>query len=630
MTALAGLWRFAGSADLNAAASSMLSAQRHYGPHGSAVAALEEAAFGRALYRLLPEDRLDSQPLIDASRTWLLVADIRIDNREELLDGLGITRGAELSDSDILLRVQIKWGDLAPEKIIGDFAFAAWNAREKSLSLARDTAGQRPLHYHIGDGFVAFASMPEALHELPDIPRQLDSSNLAAFVSDAPRAASSTFYQGLLRVEPGQVVKITRDRMETRNYWRFPDREIRYPKESDYAEALREQLDRATKARLRGVEGVVGTHLSAGLDSGSVAATAARLLAPSGGKVVAFTSAPRAGFTGPALRGRIGDESGLAATVAAQYPNMEHVIVRPEGVSPLDLIGRDADLYQEPVGHPCNFTWWSLVHDEARSRGISVMLTGEAGNLTLSAGGLATLADFIRTGQWLRWLREARLVAGTGPTWRGVLATSFGPWMPKPVWRALTRLYRSPTIRSAPLLHPSLRQEMEKRAAEGIRGGPPEKDDRQLRWQLLHRHEPGNFRKGILARWGVDERDPTADRRLADFCLALPPEQLFSGGVSRRLARVALADRLPATVLNAPRGYQYPDWYVGMDKASLERVIADLEAGPAASLLNIPRLRELVASWPTSNWESLETIVTYRMGFLLALSAGGFANGFRQ
>lgn len=607
----------------------MISAQLRYGPHGSAVAELQEAAFGRAIYRRLPEDRFDAQPLIDPSAHWMVVADVRIDNRPEILNDLGRPQSAELSDADLVLLAYTAWGDQAAERIIGDFAFAVWDARQKSLTLARDTAGQRPLHYHLGNGFVAFASMPEGLHQVPGIDPQLDQASLAAFLSDAPRPGSATFYRGVSRVEPGQILKITRDGLKARNYWQAPRREIRYRKSSDYVEALREQLDRATKACLRGVENSVGAHLSAGLDSGAVAATAARLTAPVGGRVVAFTSAPRAGFSGPVLPGRIGDESELAAQVASRYPNMEHVIVRPENVSPLDLVGRHAGLYQEPIGHPCNFVWWSRVHDEAQARGLSVMLTGEAGNLTLSAGGLSTLAEFVRTGQWLRWYREARAVAGHGPSWRGVLATSFGPWMPKPAWRLLANAFGGARrIEPASFLHPSVRHEVESRAgAQRPADSRPGKNDRHARWQLLQQHEPANFRKGILARWGIDERDPTADRRLAEFCLAVPPEQLFSGGVTRRLARAALADRLPPSVLNAPRGYQYPDWYEGITPARLEQSLAELEAGRAApTLLDFSRLRALAASWPTEGWERIEVIGTYRIAFLMALSAGAFAN----
>jgi asparagine synthase (glutamine-hydrolysing) len=246
----------------------------------------------------------------------------------------------------------------------------------------------------------------------------------------------------------------------------------------------------------------------------------------------------------------------------------------------------------------------------------------------MSAGGLGTLAEFVRTGRLLKWFNEARLVAGTGPSWRGLLATSFGPWLPKFTWRVLSKRFGpAARIDCLTLVHPDLRPALESRASARTQGGQPPADDRRVRWEALQQHEPGNFRKGVLARWGVDERDPTSDRRLAEFCLSVPAEQLFSGGTSRRLARSALADRLPPAVLNAPRGYQYPDWYEGIDQDRIERILAQIEAGPvAASLLDMSQLRQLAENWPSSDWAALHIIGTYRLALLMALSAGGFAN----
>jgi asparagine synthase (glutamine-hydrolysing) len=471
--------------------------------------------------------------------------------------------------------------------------------------------------------------MPQGLHAHADIPRQLARKEVSAFVANLPRESSSTFFQGVSRVPPGQLIRIRRGRVEARSYWRLPVHQIYFPKQSDYIDAFREQLDRATKVRLRGAGSRVGAHLSAGLDSGAVASTAAHIMARTGEKVVAFTSAPRAGFNGPTIPGRIGDESEIAAEVVARYPNMEHVIVRTGGASPLDIIGAQAELFQEPVGHPCNFVWWSAVHEEAQARGLSVMLTGEAGNLTISSGGLPMLAEFVRARRWAQWLREARSIVGASASWRGVLAMSFGPWVPAPLWRILLSSFAaSGGGRRPQLLHPSLRSGLESRANAAARSGPPNKDDRQTRWELLQQHEPGNFRKGVLAKWGIDERDPTADRRVAEFCLALPAEQLFSGGITRRLARLALADRLPNSVINGVRGYQYPDWYERIDKESLERTLSELEAGPMASLLlDFDELRELVSTWPSEDqWGAIDKIAIYRLDFLMALSAGAFAN----
>src|ERR1019366_7378547 len=104
-------------------------------------------------------------------------------------------------------------------------------------------------------------------------------------------------------------------------------------------------------------EAGVGTHLSSGWDSGAVAATAARLLAPRGGHVTAFTAAPGAGYAGPDPAGRHGDESAGAAAVAALHPSMDHVVVRSAARSPLADLDRDIALTGRPALNPCNHVW---------------------------------------------------------------------------------------------------------------------------------------------------------------------------------------------------------------------------------------------------------------------------------
>jgi asparagine synthase (glutamine-hydrolysing) len=311
------------------------------------------------------------------------------------------------------------------------------------------------------------------------------------------------------------------------------------------------------------------------------------------------------------------------------YSNMEHVVLRSAGLSPLHVLQRDGPLYQQPLGNACNHTWWSAVSEAASARGISVVLTGENGNLTISAGGLSTLADFVRTGRWVSWWREAAASLGgaNGPSWRGVLASSFLPWLPRTAWLSLSRLRsaRAGNPSAMSLLRPEWQAELEPIISAYRHGGHPEKDSRHSRWRIMRRGEAGTFRKGTLARWGIDERDPTSDRRLIEFCFSLPPEQLLAGGVNRRLARTALADRLPQSVLHGPRGYQYADWYRDINQVSVEREIARLERTLGdRSIVDLDRLGALAASWPNGDWGSLEVIGTYRMTLLHALAAAAF------
>src|SRR5205823_8190992 len=96
----------------------------------------------------------------------------------------------------------------------------------------------------------------------------------------------------------------------------------------------------------------------------------------------------------------------------------------------------------------------------------------------------------------------------------------------------------------------------------------PARDGFTERLSMLSRMDSGNFRKGTLAGWGLDHRDPMADRRLIEFCLSIPTDQFLRDGIQRSLARRALADRVPQEVLEArSRGLQAIDWHENLTRS---------------------------------------------------------------
>src|SRR5882672_6548094 len=111
MTALAGLWRFAGGPDAASDAARMLAAQTLYGPDAGAQWSDGDIALGRQLMRLLPEDAFDRQPLHGGGGRYVLVADLRLDNREELTASLQISaeKASQLCDAAILLLAAERW-----------------------------------------------------------------------------------------------------------------------------------------------------------------------------------------------------------------------------------------------------------------------------------------------------------------------------------------------------------------------------------------------------------------------------------------------------------------------------------------------------------------------------------------
>jgi asparagine synthase (glutamine-hydrolysing) len=148
----------------------------------------------------------------------------------------------------------------------------------------------------------------------------------------------------------------------------------------------------------------------------------------------------------------------------------------------------------------------------------------------------------------------------------------------------------------------------------------------RIRW--LRKSDAGNENKGMLARNGIELRDPAADLRVVEFCLSVPVEQYLHRGVPRSLLRRAMADRLPPMILEERRkGLQAADWWEGLTAARNE-IAAELQRLAAceavAGVLDIERLQRAVADWPTDGWERRSQIDLYRSALLRGLSAGHF------
>jgi asparagine synthase (glutamine-hydrolysing) len=633
MTAIAGLWRFSRGPEPADSCARMLAAQEIYARDSAAQWTDGTVALGRGLSLLLPEDAYDHQPLAGAQGRYILVADVRLDNRDELARALAIGPvSARMCDAALLLAAFERWDNDCHDRIIGDYAFALWDAAVQRLVLARSPFGQRPLHFHRGNGFFAFASMPKGLHALADIPYAPDEEKFAEFVALLPDAGTRSFFAGIERVPPGHFAVVTANGLSLQRHWQPQRRRLRLSGSDAYVEAMRHHLDQAVRCRLRGADRI-GATLSAGLDSAAVTATAARLLQPSGGKVIAFTATPRAGYDGPVPARRLADEGPLAALTAAMHPNVEHVLVRAGACAPLDALDRSFVYHDQPSLLLMSWGMAFDLNDAARARQIKVLLTGGLGNTTFSYDGLALLPELLGRGRFLALAREMRaLVAGGAMSWRGALGRSVGAFLPPALWQLLHRVGAgAPAVPAeSNALNPAHRTKLALAARQ--RGLDlsflPRRDSFALRAWMLTRADNGNRHKAILGGWGIDVRNPLTDRRLVEFSLSVPTEQFLANGEMRALARRALADQVPRAVLDAPRrGYQAADWHEGAGAARglLAAEIERLAQCPAAArTLDLPRMRELLQQWPAGGWERTETTMAYRQMLLGGISAGHF------
>lgn len=633
MSAIAAIFHHDGQPSAGSQVERMLKALTIYGPTRQGLWQDREIALGHRLLAVVPEDTSDRQPLSGSDRLVHLVADARIDNRDELarLLNINLAGTAAPPDSHFILAAYRRWDRECCSHIVGRFTFAIWDARRQRLFCGRDHLGDRPLFFHRARGFTAVASMPKGLLALPDIPRELDEDTMRAALALMRYDRTKSFYCGISNVPPGHTLTATADGAALHRYWSADQAApIRLRNDEDYVEAARALLDDAVACRLRRT-GRVATHLSGGLDSSAIAATAARQLAATNERLVAFTAVPRAGYAGHS-RGRFVDEWPNAHAVALMYANIDHLPVTDTRQS--SLAGLDAAIlaHDRYVLNLCNWGWIESIADAARAENVRVMLSGDFGNIALSYDGLPLLANSIAAGRWGTAVTEAIALARSGAMRpRAVIGSSLAPLLPTWTLQLWDRCRRVPDARAQVSALKAEHLKAVERFAHSARWPSDVRRirlDRAGRARALARLDTGQFRLGLLATHGIDQRDPMMDKRLVEFCFAIPEEQFLRRGETRSLMRRVMEGTLPDAVrLETRRGLQAADWHetLNTSRDDIAAEIDRLEYSPLASrLLDLPRLKRLIHEWPSGEWNRPDIVTNYRLALLRAASAGRF------
>ncbi|MEG3154971.1 asparagine synthase-related protein [Sphingomonas sp. RB1R13] len=545
----------------------------------------------------------------------LILADARLDNRVEVMRALAMDGSP--SDAELILAAWSHLGAKALNLIVGDFAFAIFDRGSRKLILVRDAAGQRPLFYRFGGRGAAFSSLAHPLRWLGGAPpslRSLADSLLFLGSPDLP-----TFFKDIYCVPIGKMVEIDATGCRYHNWWDPRTDSDDFARDfPDPIEAYRGMLDDAVRCRM-GSSTPVATHLSSGYDSSAVTATAARL-AKHPDAVLAFTSVPAANFEAPFVKGRVADEFRVAATVADLY-GIRHIRVPPRP-NLFDFIRDYSRRVHRPVFVPINISWWTDIRERAAELGAAHILTGQNGNLSVSAGGYAAFSDYLQRRDWSGLLREIRAgVRRQDMTMRGVLFNSFKPWIPTVFATQLRQAFLGTDLENE-FLRPRWRDPARIEAVE--RQFP--KTYAATRVAVYRLDDPAVLAKEALIDHGIEENDPTADRRFVEFSLRWPPELLLFRGKSRALARDALADRLPAELLDSPvRGLQSADWHLHVSQVQARDLLAEMRGNTNAErLFDLDVMSEAIDRWPDR--ELGDPAVQFRYGVQLvsALMAGLF------
>jgi asparagine synthase (glutamine-hydrolysing) len=532
----------------------------HRGPDDDGLHADPSATFG--MRRLAIVDVAGGrQPVSNEDGSVVAVCNGELYNFPELraeLEGRG-HRFTSAGDTECLVHLYEEYGDELVHHLRGMFAFAIWDGRKRRLLLARDRVGKKPLYWRETGAGVAFASEAKALLADPGYTPRLDLVALHHYLTWQYVPAPWSIYAGVAKLSPGHLLTWQDGVTLVRPYWRLDAAEQPVTDEATAAERLRELLLDAVRVRLVG-ERPLGAFLSGGVDSSAVVAAMARLTS---GPVRTFSI----GFDDARF-----DERQYARLVAKRYDTEHHELVLrpPAGAELHELLSDLAWHFDEPFADPSAVP--SLAVARLCRPHVTVVLTGD--------GGDECFGGYQRYEVMRRLVRVPTPLPGKLFERVGRLADRAAPRSPvRRAGRLLQLIGEPPVARYARMMTIFSPGQLDALYTDDVRAELSQVDSLALLDDACRRSRAGDrlgrlidadintYLPGdLLAKVdvttmanSVEARSPLLDQHLLAWAAGLPTRLKVRGGTTKYLFKRAMADWLPAEVIDRPKkGFGVP------------------------------------------------------------------------
>ncbi|MGW2870375.1 asparagine synthase (glutamine-hydrolyzing) [Kitasatospora sp. NPDC001225] len=502
------------------------------------------------------------------------------------------------SDTEVVLRAYLEWGEHLAERLNGMFAFAVWDIRREELLLVRDRMGVKPLYYHRTPDGVVFGSEVKALFAHPAVRPVVDLDGLRELLGYA-RTPGLTPYRDIHEVRPGHVVRVRREGLSVRRYWALEAREHRDSLEATVA-TVRALLDDIVHRQLE-ADVPLCSLLSGGLDSSAVTALAARTLGAAGaGPVRSFS----VGFAGQSETFNANDvrqtQDGPFARLLADHVGANHSVVELDAADLTDPARRSVVLRARDLPNGVGDMDTSLL----------LLFRGVRRHSTVALSGES--ADELFGGY--RWFHDPATIAVDDFPWAlGLTGIAGGGATPREHLldaELLRKLdldgYRRARYREAVAEVPHL----------------PEADPLERRMREISYLNLTRFVCILLDRKdrmsmanGLEVRVPFCDHRLVQYVFNAPWAMKSFDGREKSLLRAAVRDVLPAAVAERAKS-PYPvttdPHYPAKLRAELARLAVE-RTSPALDLLDRRRLADALA--PDTDPQSVRLAVDLALDF---------------
>ena len=519
MSGLAGIFRRDGESVRQDTLQRMVDAAIHRGPDGFGFKLVGCAGLAQLLLRATPEND-SSDPAVDPVTGSVIVFDGRCDNRAELIRKLavkGVIPGG-LSDAHLVLASYRAWGRDCAMQLLGDFAFAVWDAHKKGVFCVRDVMGINPFYYFHGPVCFVFASEVSQLLQHPAVPSEVNEGMVAEILGGEVFSREETIYRDIERLPPAHWLWVDGSGLIRRCYWALePGSRVRHRTRSEYQEHFREHLTRAVRCRMRS-HGKLGIRLSGGRDSSVIAGLAQSLL--DGERPHRRLQSYSLYF--PGLPCDESKQIGAGVDFSGLVHFSHDFAGFPEPPNWFAEVGKTRDLPLYPTMTAMNFLF-----DRAVDDGVRASLTGLGAYRALGGTSypyLSYVRDFRLAALLREWQWQA-LCLGGKPAARALIRNLVWPVLPPFLKRQLSGGHRA-KLHSGFLQEEFIAQVNLAGRAEQISEAHRYSDLAQ--WVFCRRLGSGDqaynheMQNRHSAGCGLEDRHPFLDRRLIEFAFAIP------------------------------------------------------------------------------------------------------------
>lgn len=485
-------------------------------------------------YKLITNiyQKTEQQPLEEDN--YVIIADARIDNRDELIKILEI-KLTDVSDAYLILMAYHKWQENSTNYLLGEFVFLILNKTDNTFFCATDHIGFRSFYYYDSADFFIFSTELKGITALDFIPKIYNEQILVEYFS-FQRSNISPYKNIYLFLNASQLLLNSQKKLVTKKYWDLkPSGKYTFKRNEDWPECLRELMFDAVGNRIN-TDLPVGIQLSGGLDSSFVGAIASKILKEKNRQLISISSVLPPGYTGAAK-----DEQFYINALVNFLGNVEQCNVSlPEGV------GLFTDMYKtlnqmESFGANGAQIIQRYIFDMAKQKKVNILLTGLGGDVTISNNGDSVIFEKLKTFKLAGALKLILQKNAQGFSIKNIIRAD--------IFNNIS--YFKELIETKRLNKLFLTESLKKQIfLNKLPDFPTYKTF--FIWKVNNGNygKPLPLAKNFSSYFNLEYSNPIYDKKIIEFFADLPAEQNMLDGKERSLIRRAMAGLVPPEIYN--------------------------------------------------------------------------------